>query len=230
MIRFLLYPLLILVQTNECIPASNDMLQHPDLHKGIAREVVQTNHYTYIRITNLKDSQWLAVPKTEVVVGKTYYYGKGILMPDFFSKELNRTFPSVLLLERVFPEPGAVLSSAADQSYTAAVKNEKIDVSIEAEEGMVTISGIWENKDRYSGKVIVIKGQVTKYNARIMGKNWIHIQDGTAYKEHYDLTVTCDCTVKVGDIITLQGTIVADKDFGYGYKYEILMENAVPVK
>ena len=59
-----------------------------------------------------------------------------------------------------------------------------------------------------------------------MGKNWIHIQDGTGAKGTNDLTITTKNIVKLGDIILVEGTLELDKDFGSGYKYDIIIEDA----
>jgi hypothetical protein len=58
-----------------------------------------------------------------------------------------------------------------------------------------------------------------------MGKNWIHLVDGTGAKGTSDLTMTTNDTVKVGDTILASGDIVVAKDFGAGYKYDLLIEN-----
>jgi hypothetical protein len=63
-----------------------------------------------------------------------------------------------------------------------------------------------------------------------MKRNWIHIQDGTEYSGKFDLTATTDIEATVGETLTLEGTITLDKDFGYGYSYEVLMEDAKPIK
>ena len=63
-----------------------------------------------------------------------------------------------------------------------------------------------------------------------MGKNWIHLQDGTDFKGKFDLTVTTNETVNEGDKISVEGMITIDKDFGYGYFYEVLMEDAKIIK
>jgi len=60
----------------------------------------------------------------------------------------------------------------------------------------------------------------------IMGKNWLHVQDGTGGPGANDLTVTCATTAKVGDIVLIRGTLVIDKDFGAGYKYDVMIEDA----
>lgn len=110
------------------------------------------------------------------------------------------------------------------KSHMGQVTAEKINIVVEPCDGCITIAKLLENKQSYSGNTIIIKGKVTKFNPAIMGKNWIHIQDGSEYKEEFDLTVTSDVQVTVGDIVTFEGKIALDKDFGYGYTYKVLME------
>lgn len=113
---------------------------------------------------------------------------------------------------------------ASGMSHMADAKAAKVEVRIEPSEGITTLSDLFANKKNYSGKTIKVKGQITKINPSIMGKNWIHIQDGTSFEDQYDLTVTSDFIPEVGAIITVEGKIALDKDFGYGYVYPILME------
>jgi len=63
-----------------------------------------------------------------------------------------------------------------------------------------------------------------------MGKNWIHIQDGSGDSETNDLTVTCNETVAIGDIISVEGILTLNKDFGFGYKYDTIIEDALVIK
>ena len=109
------------------------------------------------------------------------------------------------------------------------VTTEKMNVTVEPCDGCITISNLIANKQSYSGKVIKVKGKVTKFNPEIMGKNWVHIQDGSEFQGGFDLTITTDKKVSVGDTITFEGKIVLDKDFGYGYFYSVLMEEGKPV-
>ncbi|MGW8313899.1 MAG: nucleotide-binding protein, partial [Desulfuromonadales bacterium] len=71
-----------------------------------------------------------------------------------------------------------------------------------------------------------VRGKVVKFSPQIMGKNWIHIQDGTGEAGSNDLTVTTNTTANVGDTVVISGTLTADKDFGYGYQYSVLVEDA----
>jgi hypothetical protein len=100
------------------------------------------------------------------------------------------------------------------------------DISIKQVEGGITISGLMSNKAKFANKKILIKGKVVKFSPDIMKKNWVHLQDGTEASNQYDLVITTNDLVKVGDIVTFEGQIVLDKDFGYGYKYDVLMEDA----
>jgi hypothetical protein len=70
---------------------------------------------------------------------------------------------------------------------------------------------------------------VVKYNPEIMGKNWIHLRDGSgsAADNTNDILVTSGVQVKVGDVVTVKGTVRTDKDFGAGYAYKVIIEDAV---
>jgi hypothetical protein len=117
----------------------------------------------------------------------------------------------------------------SNQSTGSKVSTEKINVKVEPCKDCIKISNLLENRKNYSGKSVKVTGQVTKFNAQIMGKNWIHIQDGSEFKGAFDLTITTDKEVSVGQTITFEGKIVLDKDFGYGYFYSVLMEGGNPV-
>ena len=93
-------------------------------------------------------------------------------------------------------------------------------------EGGITIGELFSNKDSYANKTVLIKGQVTKVNRAIMGKNWVHLQDGTSGSGNYDLTITTQDEVSPGDVVTFEGKIALNKDFGAGYAYDVLMEDA----
>jgi hypothetical protein len=92
------------------------------------------------------------------------------------------------------------------------------------------LNNLFINKDKMAGKTVILTGKVVKFMPEIMNKNWIHLQDGTSFSGLNDITITTLATVKVNEIATLKGTVVLNKDLGSGYKYEILIEDAVLVK
>jgi len=206
-------------------PSGNN---HPSIHKIAVNEVIQTTSYTYIQARQNDKLQWIAIPKMEASVGETYYFHGGMEMRDFKSKELDRTFASILFLNGlVSPE---VVEGGETTTNDSPQKTNQVEeapqISIEPAEGGISIAELFSNKDRYANKIVKIKGKVTKYNSGIMSRNWIHLQDGSGTKGEFDITATSQEEVKVGDVVTLEGMITLDKDFGAGYFYEVIMENS----
>lgn len=201
--------------------------EQPGVHKVVVSEVVQTINYTYLYVTENDAEKLLAVPKMQVNSGETYYYTGGFEMTDFESKELGKTFKTVYFLESISSSPDIkAIEPVKEPHSTGKMKVEKQGVTVKPAEDGITIAELFARKDSYAGKTVKIRGQVTKYNAAIMKKNWVHIQDGSEYSGSFDLTATTNMEVAIGDIITIEGLVSLDKDFGYGYSYEVLLEDA----
>jgi hypothetical protein len=199
----------------------------PNVHKATAEEVIQTSNYTYIRVSEDEQENWIAISKRDVKEGTTYYYVPGIEMNNFVSKELKRTFPSIFFVDKFDEQPitaGKITMADSLKGKQAAVAKEGIKV--EPAKGGITIAELYANKESYAGKTIKIRGEVVKYSAEIMNTNWIHIQDGTNSNGSFDLTITSKDVTKVGDVVTFEGTVSLKKDFGAGYYYEVIVENA----
>lgn len=111
--------------------------------------------------------------------------------------------------------------------HVANVSSDKKNVAVDHEEGVLTLAEVFENRKSLKGKQITVKGEVTKFNPAIMGKNWVHLQDGTEFSGQYDLTITTTEEVVVGSLVTFTGTLALDKDFGYGYKYATIVEGSI---
>ncbi len=77
-------------------------------------------------------------------------------------------------------------------------------------------------------KKVTVRGKVVKVSAAIMGRNWIHLRDGSGdqAKGTNNLVVTSQDTPKVGDVVTASGILAKDKDFGAGYRYAVIVEEA----
>ena len=214
-----------LMSTGQNTENVND--NHLNVHKIVVKEVLQTNSYTYIQAEENGQLQWLAIPKMEASIGETYYFHGGMEMIDFKSKELNRTFSSILFLNGVVDpeivEEGKIIVNDSPQKSKPI--EEKLDVNIKPASGGITIAELFSNKEKYANKVVNIRGKVTNFNSNIMSRNWIHMQDGTSNSGEFDFTATTADEVNVGDIITIEGIITLDKDFGAGYFYNIIMEN-----
>jgi hypothetical protein len=196
-------------------------------HKIIAEEVIQAGSYTYIKAKEGEESYWVAVTKRDVQEGTTLYYQRGMEMKNFESKDLDRTFESILFVDQMSTKPfeAAGMAEAAD-AHKRSKSAEKLSISVPPSEDGISIGELYADKLNYKDRMAIISGKVTKFNAGIMGRNWVHIQDGSEANGKFDLTITTDETVSVGDIVTFSGKIALDKDFGAGYAYEVIMENA----
>lgn len=197
-------------------------------HKAVVSEVLQTNNYTYLYVKENKNDIWLAVPKMDAKAGDTYYYEGGMLMENFVSKEMDRTFEKIWFVDAVrtsIEKADPLIVDAATHNMKPTI--EKKEISVTNIEGGITIGELFSGRKKYEGKTVKIKGVVLKVNPQIMNKNWIHVQDGTDHNGEYDLTVTSQQLVQKGDTIVVEGVISLNKDFGYGYSYEIIMEDAV---
>ncbi len=204
----------------------------PNIHKVTAQEVIQSSNYTYVRVAEDSKESWIAITRQEVEVAKTYYFEPSIEMTNFTSKELKRTFPVILFVAKFSSMPivaaEKVMISDPPKGKQPAVAKEGIKVQRAA--NGITIAELFGKKDAYAGKTVKIKGEVVKYNAQIMGKNWLHIQDGTNSNGSFDLTITTNEEVKVGDVVTFEGVVALNKDFGAGYSYDVIVEEAKTIK
>lgn len=95
-----------------------------------------------------------------------------------------------------------------------------------AAEAAKTIEAVYKDKSKLEGKQVTVKGKVVKVNNGIMGRNFLHIQDGTGGKDNNDLSVTSTQTANVGDAVTIVGKVTLNKDFGAGYTYPLIVEEA----
>lgn len=192
------------------------------IHEITVEEVLQTTSYTYLLANENGITSWLALPKMDAAVGEVYFYQSGTEMRDFKSAELNRIFDSIMLLPGIQSAETIEKDTAALQNTKPLAKEEKI--AIIPVEGSITIAALFANKEIYSNKVVKIKGKVVKFNSNILGKNWIHLQDGSEHEGKNDLTITTDIETQVGDIILIEGMVILNKDFGSGYFYNVIME------
>ncbi|MEZ4648200.1 MAG: nucleotide-binding protein [Candidatus Eisenbacteria bacterium] len=222
---------------------------------GTVAETFDASDYTYVRLEKGGESVWAAGPQSKVSVGEELGVTLAMPMKDFKSTSLDRTF-DMLYFVQAFDRGGSGMSGGGmagggmsggdphagmnmggmmggEEDPDAKVRTmaPTTDLSFDGiakAEGGQTIGEVWAEKASLSGKPVVVRGKVVKYNGGIMGKNWLHIQDGTgeAAKSTHDLTVTSDASAKVGDIVVVQGVLATDKDFGAGYAYDAIIENA----
>ena len=123
-----------------------------------------------------------------------------------------------VVLLTVFVAPGlAKISQAAEKGAVPAITKAK---------GGHTVEELYAKKDELKGKKVAVRGKVVKFNGDIMGRNWLHLQDGSGKQGANDITVTTNQDAKIGDTIIATGVMATNKDFGGGYSYEVILEDA----
>ena len=207
--------------------------------RGSVLETMDAAGYTYLLLDTTEGQRWVAAQQTPVAVGDIVQTNQGMVMQNFTSQSLNRTFEVIYfsgalqnLSATALPEgqsatglpPGHPTTMAAPVAAGTMVA----DSAVAAVEEGKDIAWVYANKDSLAGQSVSLRGNVVKYNANILGTNWLHIQDGSGSSAdgNNDLVVTSLTEVAVGDTVVVTGNIVLDKDFGAGYSYPVLMEDA----
>ncbi|GBD89012.1 hypothetical protein BMS3Abin03_02956 [bacterium BMS3Abin03] len=194
-----------------------------EIHVGEVIDFMDAGDYTYIQLKENNNDYWIAIPKTVVQKGDNLTFSEFIEMKDFTSKTLKRTFETILFVQDVQKLADEETLKNAHSNVKSEVNNE---IKLEPLKDGKTIAQIYKDKNSLNGKTIKVRGKVVKFNGGIMNRNWIHIQDGTDDNGNYDLLITSDESANVGDVIVAEGTLTTDKNFGAGYFYPVVVENA----
>lgn len=195
--------------------------------KAVAGKVVQTmdsGGYTYALVEEKGDDQtWVALPQSQIAVGDEISCRSGMVMNNFTSKSLGRTFDHIVF------SGGLLSGGSAAASPAATAPAQTVMPSKYKNAKSYTVAEIFDKKASLAFQPVAVTGKVVKVNSGIMGKNWLHLQDGTGSKEagNNDLVVTTDSGLaKVGDTVTIKGKLSLDRDFGSGYHYDVMVEGA----
>ncbi len=208
---------------------------------GKVLQTMDSGGYTYMFIQK-KDGEkvWVAVMTTPVTVGSQMTFKGGMEMVDFESKSLKRKFDKIFFADSALSDSAkgvpAVMSkgkgkgkgASGGSKAAASAKDAKISVAKAVGANAYTVQEIFAKSAKLDKKKVVVQGKVVKVSAKIMGKNWIHIQDGTGNqaKKNHNLVCTSNETADIGDIVTVSGILAKDKDFGGGYKYSAIVEES----
>jgi len=199
--------------------------------KGKVLEVKDVENYTYLLLKTQDGETWAAVAKAPVKKGAMVSIENVTVMNNFESKTLKKTFPTIL-----FGTIGSTTEGAKDARIMGSAypvfskKPDTADVKVPRAKGAnaKTVAEIMSKSAELKDKPVLVSGKVVKYNAQIMGKNWIHLRDGSGSAEDNtnDILVTTQNPVSMGDIVTAKGIVRTNMDFGSGYSYKVLIEDA----
>lgn len=203
---------------------------------GTVVETMNSAGYTYVQVDTGKEKIWAAAPEFQVKVGDPVVVPEGMPMTNYHSKTLNRDFDLVYFVDSVLVGGASAAAGGAMPGAKMPEGHPPVNQGVEAKgvdfsglkkaDGGKTVQEVFAGKSELAGKEVTLRGKVVKFSPEIMGKNWIHLQDGTGADGTNDITITTSNTAKVGDTVLVTGKVTADKDFGYGYKYALIVEDA----
>ena len=215
---------------------------------GKVLERIDAATYSYLRLDTLGGEQWAAVPKCELKAGDSAVVSHAMPMDGFESKTLGRKFEHIVF--GILDSPGATAPSAKGAPSPHVEMAEPhaggqphggghpasappadigpIKVARATGPGAVTVAEVFAKKAALDNKPVRVHAKVVKVLPGILGKNWLHVRDGSgsADKSDNDLTITTQDVATVGSEVLIEGTFHADKDFGSGYKFSAIVEDA----
>jgi hypothetical protein len=210
--------------------------------RGKVLESMSGADYTYLLVEDGKEKIWAAIPVSKIEVGQEVALQPGMVMKDFASTALNKQFDRIVfssgLLENAAapaveggtgkPVDEATLAALSGGSSRAVVPANEMKVDKAEGENGRTVEQCFAEAEKLNGKPVKVRGKVVKFTPQIMGKNWIHLQDGSGdpTKNTHDLVVTTSETAAKDAVVVIEGVLSKDKDFGAGYKYAAIIEEA----
>lgn len=209
--------------TENTASAEKTTAQHSGVFSGELIETFNSGGYTYVNISTDNGPVWAAGPITSINKGDKVGFTGKVAMIDFYSKSLDRKFDTIYFVGSYVINDQQADLAAIDPHKNVNTKQPAALKSFAKAENGQNIAEILKNKDKLAGKTVKIRGQVSKYTAQVMGKNWLHIRDSSSDQ---DITITTDSDAALDDIILAEGQLVLDKDYSYGYVYDVLIENA----
>lgn len=199
-------------------------------HSGLVVSVKHADSYTYIELDEGDKIVWIAGPAISLKTGDKISTSKGAEMRDFFSKTFNKSFRTIFFVGKINIEGAPEVPQPEEESITINAA-ERAPAPTEGEisfsDDVYTLKNVFNLRSTLKGKRVKVRGKIVKASGSIMGKYWYHIQDGTDMGPHNaDLVMTSATELEAGDVVEAVGMLMLDRDFGSGYKYPIILENA----
>lgn len=206
----------------------SNVAQKSQFFTGIVSQSMNGAGYTYMLVSEGGDSIWIACPEVRVNVGDRVYFAEGMPMPGYESKSLNKKFDMVYFIPGISLTKEGLQRQQYDQQTAKKSVEDSSTINLAGiKKADLTIGEIYDNRRTLHGASIAVRGKVIKYSPGLLGYNWIQLQDGSGTTGSNDLIITTKDKARFGDTITARGRITVNKDYGYGYVYDVIMEDAI---
>lgn len=190
-------------------------------------DTLNGSRYSYLKVKEEGKEFWLATLKAEYQLGKDYRFQKGLYKTDYYSTEFNRSFKEIYLVSDLRPAFSTAQEQALDRMFQPEGQkqtNASAETELVPQEGSISIKELIQNAEDYVGQSVQLTARVVKINANIMDRHWLHLQDGSF--DSFDMVATSQTAVPNGHVVTIQAVLNRDVDFGAGYSYDLILENA----
>ena len=205
--------------------ASSARLAAGQKFSGEVLEVRDVAPYTYLRLKTSQGEQWAVVDKTSLTKGSTVNIEAQMVVDNFESKTLGKTFASIVFGSLA----GAPATASNPHEGVAQVAPATVAKLAKASgSNAYTVADLYAKAGQLNNKPVRLSAKVVKYSADIMGKNWLHLQDGSgsAVTQNHDILATSSATARIGEVLTVTGKVQTNVDLGMGYSYKVLIDNA----
>ena len=215
----------------EAAKAQQAAEQRGEIHYGKILEKKEVMGYDYLYVSEDGRKRWVAIANAPVEAGETIGYDTRTVMKHFKSKSLGRVFDEIVFANEVYlpTTHKAPSSMKAMLTKDIEVAKETMQVKDFKEKPFYTVEELHRWRRQLAGKEVRIRAKVYKVSRQIMKRDWVHLGDGTGDEKKLtdDIVFTAKkADVKAGDEVVAKAKIVVDKDFGYGYFYRVMGENA----
>lgn len=88
-----------------------------------------------------------------------------------------------------------------------------------------TVAEVFEQRAALAGQRVSVRATVVKATDGVLGKTYLHLQDGSgsAEQETHDLTATTTEDFEIGETVEVEGLLAIDHDVGLDYRYPALL-------
>jgi hypothetical protein len=202
--------------------------------QGEVLEAINAGTYTYMRLKTKDGEVWAATMLSNFPKGTKVQLHDPMLMTNFTSKALGRTFDEIVFASAISTDTGGLVNPAsqmADAHKGAAASATGVSV-VKAPKAAGangrTVSEVYAQRTQLKNKTVAVQGTVVKFSADILDRNWVHLRDGSgsAANGSNDLLVTTKQKVKVGDVVVATGPVKTDVNYGSGYAYPVVIDGA----
>ncbi len=241
-----LLPLVVLIsiscsREDASAPVALPTVQAPSggVVSGRVLETFEAPGYTYLLLSTRAGDRWAAIPTAAVAVGSEVRLANPMPMKNFVSKTLGRTFAEILFASGIEQKGGAASapqrSAGLDPEYAALdawAKTAAAPVPRAAGVESKTVAEIFAQRAELADKPVMLRGKVVKVTSGVLGKNWLHLRDGSGSPEGKDddLVVTTAEKIAIGDVVVMRGPVHLARDFGSGYVFPVMIEDAQLVR